>query len=191
MVFRAILKTHVFLKLQWKHFHSLTYSLSIHQYSILWSWLFLSVFSCMAAGSNGRFRSPIRRWRDERNWTEFLFVPYIPSPPFSPPPAAPERSFLLLFSCLRLLMTKVCCLCVGKEGGLDPFTRSPGAPGLVNPIHVIFLALTSFGPTLHRRGNGAEGDVWVLSTVPRWSRSEGWLSASGSILGETPFFSEE
>lgn len=91
-------------------------------------------------------------------------------------------------------MTKVCCLCEGKAGGLDPFTRSPGGPGRVNPTHVIFLPRPSFSPTLRRRGSGAEGDVCVLSAAPRWSLSEECVvcvSASRSILGETPFFSAE
>lgn len=161
---------------------------------MLCSCFFLSVFPCMAAGSNGRFKSPTWRWRDERNWTEFLLAPFNPPPavPLSPPPPpAADRSFLLPLSCLRLFMTKVCCLCEGKAGGLDPFTRSPGGPGRVNPTHVIFLPRPSFSPTLRRRGSGAEGDVCVPSMGPRWSLSEGRVSASRSVLGETPFFSEE
>lgn len=91
-------------------------------------------------------------------------------------------------------MTKVCCLCDGKAGGLDPFTRSPGGPGRVNPTHVIFLPRPSFSPMLRRRGKGAEGDVCVIAIVPRWSLSGEcvvFVSASRSILGEMPFFSEE
>lgn len=166
---------------------------------MLCSWFFLSVFPCRAAGSSGRFRSAARCWRDERNWTEFLFAPFSPPPavPLSPPPppppaAAADRSLLLPLSCLRLLMTKVCCLCEGKAGGLDLFTRSPGGPGRVN--HVILLPRPSFSPTLRRRGNGAEGGVCVVSMVPKWSLSGECVacaSASRSILGEMPFFSEE
>lgn len=92
-------------------------------------------------------------------------------------------------------MTKVCCLCEGKAGGLVPFTRSPGAPGRVKPTHVIFLPRPSFSPTLRKRGSGAEGDVCVVSVAPRWSLSEEWVvcvSASRTpVLGEMPFFSEE
>lgn len=160
------------------------------------SWFFLSPFPCRAAGSSGRFRSATLRWTDERNWTEFLLAPFIPPPvnPLSPPPAT-DRSLLLPLSCLRLLMTKVCCLCKGKAGGLDPLTRSPVGPGRVNPTHVIFLPRPSFSPMLRRRGRWAEGDeACVFSTVPKWSLTEGRVlcaSASRSILGEMPFFSDE
>lgn len=177
-------------QLSWTHFPVT----SKCQYSVLCRLFFLSAFSCTAAGSSGRFRSPVRRWRDERNRTEFLFAPCVPFPPFSPsppppPPAGVDSSFLLLFSCRRLLITKVCCRCEGKVGGLDPFTRSPGAPGLLNPVHVTLRIRTSFGTTLQRRGNAAEVNVRVFSGR---SLSEGGrLSASGSILGDTPFFSEE
>lgn len=159
---------------------------------MLCSWFFLSVFPCRAAGSRGRFRSATRRWRDERNCTEFLFAPFIAPPvvPLSPPPPPPaaDRSLLLPLSCLRLLMTRVCCLCEGKAGGLDPFTSSPGGPGRVSPTHVIFLPRPSFSPTLRRRGSGAEGDTCVISMLPG---EVACVSASRSILGEMPFFSEE
>lgn len=159
---------------------------------MLCSWFFPSGFPCRPEGSSGRFRSATRRGRDERSWTEFLLAPLIPPPALSP--RAADSSFLLPLSCLRLLITKVCCLCEGNAGGLDPFTRSLGGPGRVSPAHVIFLPRPSFSPTLWRRGRGEEGDVCDVSMQPKWPLSEEHVvhvSASRSVLGERPFFSDE
>lgn len=159
---------------------------------MLCSWLFLSGFPCRPAESSGRFRSATRRWRDERNWIEFLLAPFIPPATLSP--RAADSSFLLPLSCLRFLKTRVCCLCEGRAGGLDPFTRSLGGPGRVSPAHVIFLPRPSLSATLLRSGRGEEGDVCDASTEPKWPLSEECVvpvSVSRSVLGDVPFFSDE